>query len=151
MKKAIIALFVLLVSAGFVYAAKKTKTIKKPGPIIITSALQVIEELEKRGITGIEAEMGIVPKAFRVLSLRDYRGIVNHNYSVAVWDYRNAAGFNIAVKLFQMLTFLSDTEVYKRRPFIISVEFEDKAEFDRILAKLKEFLPDIKEIGAKEY
>jgi hypothetical protein len=151
MKKILIALSVLLLVPVFVNAAKTAKEEKKPAVVVITRAGQVIEELEKRGITGKEGESGVLQDVFKVLSLREYKSIVGDaDFTVAVWDYSSTLGFDIAVKLFQALTLVTDKQVYKSRPYIISLS-GDKANVGKIVLKLKEILPSLREIGEKEY
>lgn len=129
-------------------------TVKKKdveGKIEIKNAQDIVEYLERQGFSGSEIKEGALAKVFKAVSLRDYKGLYNgEKYSVAIWDFEKSYGFNIAVPLFQMLTLLTDTAVYKDRPYIISIE-GGKADKQKIINKLKIILPTLMEIGEKEY
>jgi hypothetical protein len=140
----------MIVSAGGLYAAVKGNE-KKAAPPVITSAMQLAEELQKRGVTGSETDSGVIQKIFIVLGLRQSRGISSHEYSVQIYDFKSAAGFNIAVWIFHVFTLLSDDEVYKSRPYIVAVNFQNRENLEKVTAALKEIIPDIKDVKEKEF
>jgi hypothetical protein len=150
MKRIFVLLFAFLFSVNFLFSATVKKKAGKE-KVEIKNAQDIIEYLEKQGLTGSEKEQGIMAKIFKVIALRDYRGLYNDGkYSVAIWDFEKSYGFNIAVTLFQMLTLFTDTAVYKDRPYIISIE-GNKTEQQKIIDKLEFVLPTLMEIGEKEY
>jgi len=142
----------MLFIIGYLFSAGVKKQIKdKEEKIEIKNSQDIVEYLERQGFSGREIKEGVLAKIFKVISLRDYKGLYNgEKYSVAIWDFEKSYGFNIAVPLFQMLTLLTDTVVYKDRPYIISIE-GDKAEQKKIIDKLKIALPTLMEVGEKEY
>lgn len=150
MKRVFIFLATILFFMNIIFsAAVKKKVVEEQ--IQIKKAQDIVEYLERQGFKGVEIKEGILSKIFKVISLRDYKGLYNiKKYSVAIWDFEKSYGYNIAVNLFQMLTLLSDTTVYKERPYIISIE-GDKQEQKKIVDKLKIVLPNLMEIGEKEY
>jgi hypothetical protein len=83
--------------------------------------------------------------------MRDYRGLYNSNrYSILIMDFEKSYGFNIAVYIFQILTLLNQRDVYKDRPYIISIA-GSKQDRQKIIEKLKIVLPSLMEIDDKEY
>ena len=146
MKKAIIAMLVILISFSFVYAKKEKKKVEP-----ITYASQVIEGLAKHGIKGEPAKEGALAKMLKIVGLIEYSGTVADTYTVAAWKFDSSFGFGIANKLFQMLTLLSDTYVYKEMPIIISIETDTKEDFEKVIKKLKIIMPHIREIGEKDH
>ncbi|MBP7792250.1 MAG: hypothetical protein KA120_04225 [Candidatus Goldbacteria bacterium] len=150
MKRIFILLITFLFSVNFLFSATVKKKAGKE-KFEIKNAQDIVEYLEKHGLTGSEIKEGVMAKIFRVITLRDYRGIYNKDkYSVAIWDFEKSYGFNIAVSLFQLLTLFTDTAVYKDRPYIISIE-GNKTEQQKIIDKLESVLPTLMEIGEKEY
>jgi hypothetical protein len=151
MKKYIAAIAVLVVSAASLQAAKKEKQGNKEAPPVITSVMQLAEALQKRGITGSESTDGIMPKFMQLFGLRQFREISGHNFSVQIYDFKSASGFNAADGIFHLYDMLSDDEVYKSRPFIICVDYPNEETHRKIYDALKALIPDIKIAGEKEY
>ncbi|HRU39876.1 MAG TPA: hypothetical protein P5511_08370, partial [Candidatus Goldiibacteriota bacterium] len=116
MKKAFFVLLAAALSCG-VLAAGEAKPSARP---VITNAMQLIEEMQKAGIKGSETETGLIPKMFTIAGLRQYRAINGEGFTLEVWDFKSASGFDFAVKIFQAVTLVSDTEAYKARPYIIT-------------------------------
>ena len=132
------ALFVLSSVAG-----AETKSLS-------VDAQEIISKLEKAGITGKKAKYGLSKKIFKILTLENYDGIVSDNYSVGVYGFNKAWGFDRAVDFFQMLTLVSQTEVYKERPYIITIEGETKEGRDAAVNKIKKTMPHIREISEED-
>ncbi len=152
MKKIFLLSITMLFIVGMLFSAvvKKQKKYTQQ-KIEIKNAQDIVEYLERQGFSGREIKEGALAKIFKVISLRDYKGLYNEEkYSVAIWDFEKSYGFNIAVPLFQMLTLLTDTVVYKDRPYIISIE-GSKDDKRKIIEKLKIVLPTLMEVGEKEY
>ncbi|MCX8092757.1 MAG: hypothetical protein N3E50_01160 [Candidatus Goldbacteria bacterium] len=125
MKRKLIFLMIIVFFMNFLFAATMKKKIKeeKIEKIEIKNAQDIVEYLKRQGFSGSEINEGIIAKTFKLISLRDYRGFYNGDkYSIAIWDFEKSSGFNMAIALFQMLTLLTDTVVYKDRPYIISIE-----------------------------
>ncbi len=150
-KNLVCALVLVLVFAASLPAAKQAKTAKKAAPPVITTAIGLAEELQKRGITGRESSDGILPKLLTLLGLRQFRAITGHDYSVKIYDFKSASGFNAADSIFHFYDMLSDDEVYKSRPYIICINFENEEAHKKMLAAIREIMPEIKEAGQKEY
>jgi hypothetical protein len=153
MKKHLIAGICILVFlfATALQAAKQEKQGKKAAPPVINTAIRLAEELQKRGITGKETGEGVLPKIFTLLGLRQYRGIAGHDYSVGIYDFKSASGFTIADGILHFYDMLSDDAVYKSRPYIICVNYENEEVHKKILAVLRQIIPEIKEAGEKEF
>ncbi len=110
----------------------------------------IISKFEDAGITGEKAKYGLSKKVLKILSLRDYGGIVAERYGVGVFEFGKAWGFDRAVDLFQMLTLISRTEVYKQRPYIIVIGGESASERNAVIKKIKKAMPHIREIAEKD-
>jgi|DewCreStandDraft_4_1066084.scaffolds.fasta_scaffold02440_15 hypothetical protein len=150
MKKIFLLFICLFLTINFLFSATFKEKVAEE-QIQIKNAQDIVEYLERQGIKGVEIKEGILAKIFKIISLRNYKGLYNsEKYSIAIWDFEKSYGYNIAVNLFQMLTLLSDTAVYKERPYIISIE-GDKQEQQNIVNKLKIALPNLMEIAGKEY
>jgi hypothetical protein len=148
MKKYLIAIAVIFTLAASLQAVKQAKKEVLP---VITSAMQLTEALQKKGVTGSESEAGILPKILVLLGLKQFRQITGHNYSVQIYDFKSASGFNMADSIFHFYDMLSDDEVYKSRPFLICVDFPNEEIHKKILEALKALIPDIKTAGEKEF
>jgi len=151
MRRYLMVVAVIFMLAASLQAAKQVKQAKKAAPPAITSAMQLTEELQKKGIKGSESSDGILPKLLAVLGLRQYREITDHNYSVQIYDFKSVSGFNLADAIFHFYDMLSDDEVYKSRPYIICLDFENEESHKKILEALKVIIPEIKEAGEKEF
>jgi hypothetical protein len=151
MRKILMAAIAAVICCSAVFASKATPEEKKAGPPVITSAGQIIEELEKRGVSGEEADGGLLSNILKALKLRGFKSIEANGCTMEVYDFQTGDGFNIAVKIFQGITMVTKISVYKSRPYIISFKIKSMEGFGKLTEKLKEVMPYIQDIGAKEY
>lgn len=150
MKKILVFLISTLFFINIIFSATVKKKIREE-KVEIKNAQDIVEYLERQGFSGSEINQGILAKIFKLISLRDYKGLYNQNtYSISIWDFEKSYGFNISVTLFQMLALLVDTDIYKDRPYIISIK-GSKKDRQKIVDKLKIILPTLMEIEEREY
>ncbi len=110
----------------------------------------VIQGFKDAGITGEKAKYGISKKILKIISLKDYGGIINERRGVGVFEFKSSWGFDRAVDLFRMLTLISRVEVYKERPYIIVIGGESSSERQGIVNKVKKAMPHAREISEKD-
>jgi hypothetical protein len=151
MKKITVILPVIILLCAFSQALLAARQAKPEAVLVIKNVTMFAEEFQKNGVTGSETSDGVLPNVFKLIGLREFREITGHDYSVQIWDFKSAAGFNIADTIFHFYDLLSDAEIYKSRPFIIHINYNNEQARIKTVNSLKKIIPGIKEAGTKEY
>lgn len=148
----ITALFIFF-AAVTLYAAKPAKPVpvKQPAPPVITSAVMLAEELQKRGVKGEEEGTGVLPSIFGLIGLRQYRKISGDMFYVQVYDFKSSWGFNVVDAVYRVYGMFTSVETFKSRPYIIVISSKSGSMQKKISETLKKIIPDVKEAGSREY